>query len=149
MRTKNLEEIGWREEIVLPDLSKYKIKVKVDTGARTSALHVSDLEIKSGKSGSYAHFTIHPKQDSSKPAVKCKAKLKERRKVKSSTGHLTVRPVIETILKVGAHSFKTEITLVNRDMMGFRMLLGRKALKGKFLVNVAKSFVQAKKTRKV
>lgn len=137
-------EIGWREEVTLPQFTKRKIKAKVDTGARTSALHVTNLEIvKKGRSR-IAKFTVHPEQDSAKPAFKCQAKVIEVRKIKSSTGHATFRPVIETEVVLGGVRFVTELTLVNRELMGFRMLLGRKALRKRFVVNVAKSYMGRK-----
>ena len=141
---KTALEIGWREEVVLPQFTRRKIKVKVDTGARTSALHVTNLEIINRGRSKIAKFTVHPEQDSSKPAYKCEAKVIEVRKIKSSTGHATLRPVIETEVVLGGESFVTELPLVNRELMGFRMLLGRKALKKRFVVNVAKSYMGRK-----
>ncbi len=148
MNKKPLIEVGWREEVLIPELTKHKIKAKVDTGARTSALHVTNLELIPRGTKTYAHFKIHPMQDSSTPAIKCVAKVLEQRKIRSSTGHASIRPVISLELKVGSETFETEVTLVNRDLMGFRMLLGRKALKGRFTVNVAKSFRTSKKLKK-
>lgn len=145
MRKKVLFEIGWREEVSIPELSRYKIKAKVDTGARTSALHVTGLKITKKGKYEYASFVIHPKQDSSQPAIKCEKRILEKRNIKSSSGHISLRPVIEVEIKMGEHIFKTEITLVNRDLMGFRMLLGRKTLKGMFVVNVARSFMLSPK----
>jgi hypothetical protein len=77
--------------------------------------------------------------------IRVRAPLVEQRKVKSSLGHATVRPVIRTRIRIGADIWSTEVTLVNRDPMGFRMLLGRKALKGRYLVHPARSFVLSRK----
>lgn len=145
---KELKEIGWREEIQIPELTNRKIKAKIDTGARTSALHVTNVKISKKGRSRYVCFKVHPDQDSSHPAYTCEAKVVEMRKVKSSTGHITDRPVIEVEMKLGTETFVTELTLVNRDMMGFRMLLGRKALKNRFIVNVAKSYLGRKNKRK-
>lgn len=144
MVKKKLKQIGWREEIQLPDLTKHKIKAKVDTGARTSALHATELSIKKVGRYEYAHFKIHPNQDSAKPTISCKVKIHSKRKVRSSSGHVSLRPVILLDLKVGDDIFETEFTLVNRDLMGFRMLIGRKALKGRYLVNSGRSFLHKK-----
>lgn len=148
MSKKPLVEIGWRELVSIPELTKHKIKAKVDTGARTSALHVTNLELVPRGASVYAHFKIHPMQDSATPAIKCSAKLIEKRKIRSSTGQYTIRPVIALNLKIGEEIFETEVTLVNRDLMGFRMLLGRQALKNRFTVNVARSFRTSKKKKK-
>ncbi len=145
MVKKILTEIGWREDVALPALCPRKIKVKVDTGARTSALHVSNIEFFKRKRTEYVRFKVHPDQNSSKPAYEREARLVDSRKIKSSTGHETIRPVIETELVLGEHRFTTEVTLVNRDLMGFRMLLGRQALRGRFVVNVSKSYMTRKK----
>jgi hypothetical protein len=141
---KTLFEIGWREEIQIPQFTLRKIKAKIDTGARTSALHVTNIKyFKKGRTH-YAQFKVHPEQDSAKPSYTCEAKVIEVRDIKSSTGHITQRPVVEVEIKLGPKSFVTELTLVNRDMMGFRMLIGRKALKNRFIVNVAKSYLGRK-----
>ncbi len=146
-KKKLLLEIGWREEVLIPELADQQIKVKIDTGARTSALHVTDLVISRQGKTDYATFKIHPNQNSSHPAIKCKKPILEQRNIKSSSGHISLRPVISVQLRLGEHEFKTEVTLVNRDLMGFRMLLGRKALKSRFTVNVGKSFVHANKKK--
>lgn len=140
--------IGWREEVQIPELTSRKIKVKIDTGARTSALHVTNIKFfKKGRS-QYVSYKVHPEQDSAKPAFACESKVKDIRKIKSSTGHVTERPVIEVAIRLGKDLFVTELTLVNRDMMGFRMLLGRKALKNRFVVDVSKSYVCRKQKGK-
>ncbi len=139
--------IGWREHVSLPDLKVKCIKVKVDTGAATSALHAEDIEVfeKSGKKK--VRFTVYSKQKSKKPKIVAEADFVEMRKIRSSTGHLTERPVIRTKLCLGQLIWEIEITLVNRDIMGFRMLLGRKALKKLFVVDPGRSFLQSEKDR--
>jgi hypothetical protein len=146
-KTPSLTEIGWREKIQIPVFTNRKIKAKIDTGARTSALHVTNIKyFKKGRS-QWVQFKVHPEQDSAKPAFLCESKVLEIRKIKSSTGHVTERPVIKVEMKLGTETFESELTLVNRDMMGFRMLLGRKALKNRFVVNVAKSYMGRKQKR--
>ena len=138
---KNRPIIGWREWLELPELGVRQIKVKVDTGARTSALHVTDIKkIRVGRQ-EYVEFNIHPKQHSSKPVRRCRAHLIEERRVTSSTGTSSVRPVIETPIRLGDVEWMIEITLVNRDIMGFRMLLGRQAIRKGFLVHPGKSYL--------
>lgn len=137
--------IGWREWISLPELGVKKIKAKVDTGARTSALHASDIKIIKKHGKKWAQFTFHPLQHNRK-IVKTAAPLVEFRTIKSSTGHRQERPVILTTLELMGQEWPIEITLTNRDMMGFRMLIGRQSIKKNFLVNAGRSFL-ALKTR--
>lgn len=139
--------LGWREYVSLPDLGISEIKVKVDTGARTSAIHAFDVR-PWGKH--HVRFSVAPRQRDSHYRIYATARLKERRKVRSSTGHETERPVIVTRMRLGNEVFEIELTLVNRDPMGFRMLLGRTAIKGKYLVDPGRSFqVSKSKTTKV
>lgn len=139
------KQIGWREYISLPKLKAKGIKVKVDTGATTSALHAEDIFIFNKAGKKRVSFTIYPTQGNKTKKVTADAELIEMRSVRSSTGHLTERPVIRTLIKIGDEEpYEIDITLVNRDIMGFRMLLGRKALKKKFLVHPGKSFIVSK-----
>lgn len=135
--------IGWREWVELPELGLPAIKVKVDTGARTCALHATHIKYikKNGEPWVTFEVTTHLNPRHSK---RMRARLVAKRKVTSSLGHSTVRPVISTLIKVGEETWPVEITLVNRDPMGFRMLLGRQACKGRFFVHPARSFIQSK-----
>lgn len=142
---KALKTLGWREFVALPEMGVEAVKVKVDTGARTSSIHVSEVKIVKRKGKEFAHFVVHPKQRSALPAIEAKAEVVEHRKVTSSTGHSSVRPVILTTFSIGGVSKKIELTLVNRDMMGFRMLLGREAIRGDFLVDPGKSYLLSAK----
>ncbi len=139
--------IGWREHVSLPSLKVKKIKVKVDTGAATSALHAEDIQIVERHGKTKVRFTIYSKQKSKKPKVVAEADFVEMRKIRSSTGHLTERPVIRTNICLGNLIWEIEITLVNRDIMGFRMLLGRKAIKKLFVVDPGRSFLQSEKDK--
>ena len=140
--------IGWREWLSLPELKIKNIKAKIDTGAKTSALHAFDIEIiKKGKK-KFVNFKIHPEQRNQKKVIKTQSELIEQRLVKNSGGKVTLRPVIITEIKLGPLKWNIEITLVNRDEMGFRMLLGRDAIKNFLLVNPGKSFLIGKKKRR-
>lgn len=132
--------IGWREWIQLPDLGIKAIKAKIDTGARTSALHA--FAIRPFKKGElhYIHFNVHPYQRRTEPAIACTAAVKDIRWVTDSGGHRERRYVIETLLCLGGLSWPIEITLTNRDTMSFRMLLGRTAMRSKLVVNPAISY---------
>ncbi len=142
---KKLDIIGWREWVSFPELKIKTIKAKVDTGARTSALHVSNIKI--SKKTKTVSFTIHPVQRHRLPIINTKAVLVGERAVKSSNGDTTIRPVIETKLKIGKKSYSIELTLMNRDLMGFRLLLGRSALTERYQVNSGQSFMLEKKTK--
>lgn len=136
--------IGWREWISLPELGIPAIKVKVDSGARTSALHATKIRYLEKVGGeTWVSFEV-TKQLRPRKTVRVHAPLVEQRKVTSSHGHATIRPVILTSIQLGEEIWPIEITLVNRDPMGFRMLLGRKAIKARFLIHPARSFIQSK-----
>ena len=144
-KKKEKKIIGWREWIDLPDLGIKGIKAKVDTGARSSALHAYDLKIEKSGRKEYAKFKVHPDQDDNKKFKKCRAEIIEYRKVKSSNGQTELRPVIMSTVFLHNETWETEITLTNRDQMGFRMLLGRASFKRRYLVDVSKSYLGTKK----
>lgn len=148
LKQEDYHIIGWREWVALPELGIDKIKAKIDTGARTSSLHAFDIkEYKKGRI-SYVTFKVHPKQRESFYTIKTHSHLIEKRRVKDSGGTVTLRPVILTNIVLGRHLWQIELTLINRDAMGFRMLLGRQAVKQRFLVNPGKSFLQGKGIKK-
>lgn len=144
-KRKEMLTVGWREWVSLPDLGIEKIKVKIDTGARTSALHA--FSIKPFKQGDqhFIRFKIHPLQRTFGVTVECVAKVEDIRWVTDSGGHRERRYVILTTLRLGDVSWPIEITLTNRDTMNFRMLLGRTAMKRRLVVNPAMSFLSDKK----
>lgn len=144
-RKEPLPVIGWREWVSLPELGVKKIKAKIDTGARTSCLHAFDLRIEKRSGREYAVFTVHPIQGNRRSSVECRHLVKEFRKVKSSNGKTEVRPVIESKVTIMGKQRPIELTLTNRDQMGFRMLLGRSFLKSRFLIDVSKSFLNGEK----
>lgn len=132
--------IGWREWVELPDLCIRRVKAKIDTGARSSSLHAFDVKTFERDGKTFARFKVHPLQRNSKKTVTCEAEVLEFRQVKSSTGHAQKRPVVLTTVESLGETWQIELTLANRDEMGFRMLLGREAVRGRFLVDSGKSF---------
>ena len=136
-----LPVIGWREWLSLPDLGIERLKVKVDTGARTSALHAFDLQRLEADGRPAVRFWVHPIQRDDRTAIEVVAPLVGERRVRPSTGAVEVRPAIRTRALLGKWDWPIEITLVNRDVMGFRMLLGRRAIRRRFLVDSGLSFL--------
>lgn len=139
--------LGWREWVKLPDLGIEQIKAKVDTGARTSALHAFDLRRLSENGQNRVEFQIHPIQKDLDTVVTCQADIIDTRIVTDSGGHKEERYVIETTLAIGDHTWPIEVTLTARDDMLFRMLLGRTAIKHRAQVNPARSYLIGKKKR--
>lgn len=137
--------LGWREWVALPELGIARIKAKIDTGARTSALHAFSLEIYKEKRKRRARFLIHPIQKDTKTVVQCEADIVDERYVMDSGGHKELRYVIRTEILIGHQAWAIEITLTNRDTMGFRMLLGRSAIKEHFYIDPDRSFLTKKK----
>ncbi len=133
--------VGWREWVALPALGVDCLKAKIDTGARTSALHAFYIEPFRRRGLEWVRFGLHPLQRSKVPALHCSARLLDRRRITDSGGHTELRAVIETSLQLGDVSFDIELTLTNRSQMQFRMLLGRTALAGRFRVDPGRSFL--------
>ncbi len=136
--------IGWREWAGLPDLGVAAVKAKVDTGARSSALHAHDLLAYHRGGRQFVSFEVHPLQRGSAGAVRARAEVVDMRSVRSSSGQVELRPVIRTRLALAGQEFEIELTLTRRDEMGFRMLLGREALRRMFLVHPGRSFLLGK-----
>lgn len=143
--TTQLTTVGWREWVALPELGLPVIKAKVDTGARTSALHAFSLERYRADGQDKIRFHMHPIQLQTKTVVICEALLKDEREVTDSGGHTELRYVIETPLHIGETAWPIELTLTNRDNMRFRMLIGRQAMNNVLLVDPARSYLQGKK----
>lgn len=136
--------VGWREWVSLPDLGVDRIKAKIDTGARTSSLHAFDLERYTVDGREMVRFEAHPLQRDTSLRIPVEAELVDRRSVRSSTGDETVRPVIETHVTLLGQRWPIELSLIRRDLMGFRMLLGRQAIRGRFVVDPGRSFLGGK-----
>ena len=135
-----LNVIGWREWVGLPDLGIETVKAKVDTGARSSSLHAYDLVAFERDGTKCVRFKVHPVQRDTSKVVVAEAKILEYRSVRSSSGRATMRPVIVTNVALLGQAWPVELTLANRDEMGFRMLLGREAFRGRFLVDAGRSY---------
>ena len=133
--------IGWREWVSLPDLAIDHIKAKVDTGAKTSALHAFYVQPFERDGMPWVRFGVHPLQASADLVIDCEAPVKDVRRVTDSGGHAEMRPVIETTMMIRGEKRVIELTLTDRENMMFRMLLGRSALKRRFVVDSGKSFL--------
>ena len=144
---KAIQPIGWREWVALPDLGIKSIKAKVDTGARTSSLHAFDLAEFRRSGRKMIRFSVHPEQRNSKQTVTAVAPLIEDRRVRSSSGHAERRPVVRTAIEILGQTYEIELTLTRRDLMGFRMLLGRQAVRGRFVVDPAHSFLNGRRLK--
>jgi len=148
MTKKDMPVIGWREILCLPELGITKIKAKIDTGARSSAIHAFQVEKFERDGKMMVRFQVHPNQKDTHYTVTTEAELMDEREVRNSGGHAQLRPVIHTIVELGGKQWPIELTLTNRDVMGFRMLLGRQAVRQRFLVDPGGSFLQSETKNK-
>jgi len=149
----NRTVVGWREWVMLPKLGVHSVKAKVDTGARSSALHAMDIDVRKQRGVEVVTFRVHPFQDDAVTTIECQAQLLEHRWIRSSNGKTERRPVVSTELALHGQIWPVELTLTARDMMGFRMLLGREAVRRRFFVDpgrsyLAKEFVPVRKEKK-
>lgn len=135
--------MGWREWIAIPTLGIERIKAKVDTGARSSALHAFDITDARIGERRAVRFRVHPVQRSSEPVVEAIAPLVDRRQVRSSSGVRELRPVVAVTIALGQARWEIEVTLTDRSPMGFRFLLGRQAIRRRFLVDAGRSYLQS------
>ncbi len=127
----------------MPDLGITRIKAKIDTGARSSALHAFDIEIFKQRGLDFVRFKVHPYQHNSTDTITAESELLDIRNVRNSGGHAQSRPVIQTTVTLGERQWPLELTLTNRDVMGFRMLLGRQAVRQRFLIDSGRSYLQS------
>jgi hypothetical protein len=135
-----MQTLGWREWGALPELAIPALKMKVDSGAKTSCLHAFRLEPFSKDGEAWLRIWLHPDQHSDREHV-CEAKIHDQREVTDSGGHTELRYVIKSRLQLGNFDRAIELTLTNRDTMKFRMLLGRQAMRGRFIVNPNASYL--------
>ncbi|MEJ1090041.1 RimK/LysX family protein [Microbacterium sp. Mu-80] len=140
---------GWREWVGLPDLGVEWIKAKIDTGARTSSLHAFDVVEFERDGEAWVRFSVHPWQASDADAVVHEAPVHDRRAVRSSSGHAENRVVVVLRVRLVGEIVDAEMTLTNRDEMGFRMLIGREALRRGYIVDPARSFLGGRAPREV
>jgi hypothetical protein len=140
--------IGWREWVALPQLGISRIKVKVDTGARSSAIHASNVEYFRQGGERWVRFDVHPIQRDTGETAHARARLLDQREVRNSGGRAERRVVIRTLIRFLDEEWPIDLTLTDRDAMGFRMLLGREAIRGRFAVDPARSYTGGRPPRK-
>lgn len=147
MKAKTI--IGWRECVGLPDFGVDQIKAKIDTGARTSSLHAFKPRRFKKDDEDWVHFIVHPMRRKKSGAVACEARIIDIRTVTSSNGARERRIFIATRFKLGPYTFPVEVSLANRDEMGYRMLVGRQALKKRFIVDPSTAYTFGGEIRKI
>ncbi len=133
--------VGWREWVQLPAIGVPWIKAKIDTGAQTSSMHAYDQVVFEKDGQDWVRFSVHPWQKTDEDPVLVECPIRDRRKVRSSSGHVQERIVVLMQIVLAGREVTAEMTLSNRDQMGFRMLIGREALRHGFVVDSSRSFV--------
>ena len=136
--------VGWREWLSLPGLGIPAIKAKVDTGARTSCLHVCGMETFMAEGAEWVRFVVQPLRKHPEVVFNCAAPVLDRRNVTDSGGHTQSRIFIQTEVLLGGRRWQIELNLTRRENMLFPMLLGRTALHGYAVVEPGESFCQGK-----
>ena len=136
--------IGWREWVYLPDYRNFALKAKIDTGARTSAIHATHIDEYQEKNQDWVRFRLYQ----SEKFIKIKAKLIKHKKIISSFGESEIRPLIKLKIKLGNRSWFTEVTLTTRNKMTYPMLIGRSSLMKKYLIHSHKSYMTGKNQSK-
>jgi ribosomal protein S6--L-glutamate ligase len=133
--------IGSEEWIRIPELNIPAVKARIDSGAKTSTLHAYNMQTFEDNGKEYVRFDVHPVQHNRRISVRCKAELVGRRVIKSSSGDRQRRYVIKTPITLGGETWDIEVTLTNRDNMGYRMLIGREAMRGRYIVDPEQKFI--------
>lgn len=142
--TPDYHIIGWRERVALPQIGIERITAKTDTGAFSSSIHAFDIEPTQRDGETWVAFSVLPSRRNPDQVIRCEAVVSDRRRVKSSDGSSSERYFIRTELVMGAHRLNIEMSLANRASMGYRMLLGRTAIRGNFIVDPAGSYLTSK-----
>jgi hypothetical protein len=145
---KPLPVLGWREWVALPGLGVGAVKAKVDTGARSSAIHAFAIERFQIGKRELVRFQVHPLQRSAAGTVECQAEVLDERHVRPSAGTQERRIVIRTELECAGERWPIELTLASRDQMGFRMLLGREAIRRRFWIDPGRSYLTGRRRRR-
>lgn len=140
-------QIGWREWVGLPGTGIEWIKAKIDTGARTSSLHAYDITEFSKSGHDWVRFLVRPWQNSHEDITQLELPVHDRRTVRSSSGHAERRIVVLLSMNLAGREVIGEVTLTNRDEMGFRMLIGRQLLRQGFSIDAARSFLGGRAPR--
>lgn len=138
---------GWREWVQLSDIGVPWIKAKLDTGAQTSSLHAHDASVFERDGTDWVRFRVRPWQRSPDDEVTVECPVHDRRRVRSSSGHVEERIVVRMLVVLVGREVTAEVTLSNRDQMGFRMLIGREALRQGFDVTSRRSFLGGRAPR--
>ncbi len=136
--------IGWRERVRLPELGIGPIEAKVDTGARTAALHAEDIRIEGNGRNRKVRFSV----PINGRTHHCELPFKGEKKIKSTSGHSQMRVVVETDILIGEAQLRAQITLTDRTDMGVPMLLGRATVRAHFVVDPGKSYIVSRKKKK-
>jgi hypothetical protein len=139
--------IGWQETVSLPELGAGPIVAKIDTGARSAALHADDIRILGRGKRMKVRFKVQRRGNSTR-RIECEMPLHDLRRVKSSNGQIELRAVISTPVDIGGQLLDAEITLTQRSDMGAAMLIGRSSIKGDFLVDPSRTFLRSRRPRK-
>jgi hypothetical protein len=138
---ENLPCLGWREWVDLPTISGEPIKAKIDTGARSSALHAEEIERFERDGQQWVRFVFLPRQRSDVGRATAEVPLHDVRDVRSSSGEVQTRYVVRVPMQVGEQSWEVDLTLSDREQMGFRMLVGREAIRARFVVDPGRSYL--------
>lgn len=131
--------IGSEEWCSFPDLGLPAVKARIDSGAKTSSIHAFNIQTFRREGALWVSFEVHPLQDNRRTAIRCERPVVDKRSVKSSSGIAETRYVIAVPVCIGNEQWEIELTLANRDSMGYRMLLGREAMTGRFLIDPERS----------
>ena len=148
MEKKRKRAAGWREWVSLPSIGVGSIKAKLDTGARTSALHAFNIETYWSDGELWARFFVHPYQKNDAREIACDARIEDIRIVSNPGGRRQRRLVIRTDVRLGDETWPIDLSLTDRDEMGFRLLIGRTAMHGNLIVDPDHSYLLGKRKRK-